>query len=138
MPTQSTSRLLWVCLGDLITLGLVTLIGFATHGELAGAGPRLLTTFLPLTIAWALIGFWVGVFDLKLIQSPTQLWRPVCGMLLAAPMAGWLRGWMLGAPILPIFVLVLGATSAAGLLTWRSILILIMKPTRPVQREPHG
>lgn len=130
MSTQPTSRLFWVCLGDLITFGLMTLIGFATYGELAGAGLRLLTTFIPMAIAWALIRFWVGVFDLKLIQSPAQLWRPVWAMLLAAPMAGWLRGLMLGAPIIPIFVLVLGATSAAGLLIWRSLLILILNQDR--------
>jgi hypothetical protein len=43
--------------GDILILGIVTLYGFATHGELAEAGmKRMLTTFLPLLLH----GCWVA------------------------------------------------------------------------------
>ena len=46
----------WLILGDLLTIALVTLIGFATHGEADIALlPRMLTTFGPLALAWFLV-----------------------------------------------------------------------------------
>ncbi len=147
MPSRPYSALLVLCIGDGLVLGLVTLAGFATHGELATAGFRLLTTFLPLAAAWALISPWLGVFDHQYSLSFNQLWRPVLAMLLAAPMAGWLRGVWLGAPIVPSFVLVLGAVSAGGLLIWRGFFLAgarlmrrlpRQKPPRLQERGQHG
>ena len=107
--------------GDVVTLALVTVFGFATHGEVATAGTRMLTTFLPLVFAWLLISPHLGVFDLKRLADPRQLWRPFWAMLLAGPLAAWLRAVMLNSPILPIFVVVLGSISALALLLWRSL-----------------
>jgi hypothetical protein len=42
-------------------------------------------------------------------------------MLFAAPLAALLRGLLLNAPIIPIFAVVLGATSAFGMLVWRGV-----------------
>jgi hypothetical protein len=42
-------------------------------------------------------------------------------MIFAAPLAAVLRGLILNAAIIPIFVVVLGATSAFGILVWRAI-----------------
>lgn len=124
MQAQPSLRLVVICAGDLVALSLVTLIGFATHGELTRLEPRLLTTLIPLVAAWVLIGPWVGVFNQKFALAPLELWRPVLAMLLSAPMAGWLRGLMLGAPVIPVFVLILGATAALGLLIWRVLFIM--------------
>jgi hypothetical protein len=48
-------------------------------------------------------------------------------MLFAAPFAAILRGLILNAPIIPIFAIVLAATSALGMLIWRGLYIPLVK-----------
>ncbi|MEW5869276.1 MAG: DUF3054 domain-containing protein [Chloroflexota bacterium] len=107
--------------GDVLTLALVTVAGFATHGTAGTAGLRMLTTFVPLVIAWLLVAPHLGVFDPANLAAPRQLWRPAWAMLLAGPLAAWLRGVALGTAILPVFVLVLSGVSALSLLAWRGL-----------------
>jgi len=117
--------------GDAAALAVVTAAGFATHGELASAGLRMLTTWVPLCLAWALIAPWLGLYDVSLVYQFRQMWRPALAAALAAPMAGLLRSLALGsAPILPIFVLVLGATSALALFAWRILWVLFQNRRR--------
>jgi len=116
--------------GDLLVLALVTLVGFAAHGTLATAGGRMLTTFIPLSVAWLLLAPYLGVFDRSLAGDWRQLWRPVWAMLLAAPLAAFLRGAWLNSPILPVFVVVLAATNALGLLVWRSLYAWVVNRKR--------
>ncbi len=113
--------MLLLVLGDAAIFALVTVIGFANHSELNSGILRMMATFLPLCAAWALIGPWLHVFDLADTFQWHRLWRPFLAMLLAAPMAAWLRGMWLGETIPPIFVLVIGAFSGLGILLWRSI-----------------
>ena len=115
----------FLLVGDVLTLGLVTVFGFATHGTFDTAGIRMLSTFIPLVIAWLLVAPHLDTFNLLVIKDYRNLWRPFWAMVIAAPMAAWLRGIWLNAPILPIFVIVLGGFSALGLLVWRSIYFLI-------------
>lgn len=89
------------------------------HGRLETAGWQLLTTFLPLTIAWVLIGAHVGVFDLQRVLDGKQLWRPFWAMILAGPMAGFLRAVWLNQGVAPLFVIILGGFAALSLLVWR-------------------
>jgi hypothetical protein len=114
-------QMLVLLAGDLFVFALVTLFGFARHGELATSGARLLTTFIPLTIAWLLVAPFLGAFDKRRVADPRQLWRPFWAMILAGPMAAWLRGMLLNEPIQPVFVAVLGGISALALLGWRSL-----------------
>ena len=114
-------RLLVLLAGDVITLALVTLVGFARHNELGTAGARILSTFVPLMIAWLLVAPHLGAFDLQRTTDLRQLWRPFWAMVLAAPFAAWMRGAWLNAPILPIFVVVLGGVSALAVSIWRLI-----------------
>jgi hypothetical protein len=118
---MTNARNLGVLAGDVITLALVTLAGFATHNELGSAGFRMLTTFVPLVVAWFLLAPHLRVYDPRCYNNPAQLWRPFWAMVLAAPMFGWLRGIWLNAPIIPIFVLVLGGIGSLALLAWRSV-----------------
>lgn len=111
--------------GDVVTLGLVTVFGFTTHGTFGTAGMRMLSTFIPLVVAWLLVAPHLGAFELQGVKNYRNLWRPFWAMVIAGPMAAWLRGAWLNAPILPIFVVVLGGFSALGLLFWRSIYFLI-------------
>jgi hypothetical protein len=111
--------------GDIITLAIVTIIGFASHGTADTAGTRMLTTFIPLIAAWLLIAPHLKVYDRKIVLEGRQLWRPLWAMVLAAPMAAWLRGLILNSPILPIFVFILGGASAVAILIWRGLYWLV-------------
>ncbi|MEE9188570.1 MAG: DUF3054 domain-containing protein [Anaerolineales bacterium] len=111
--------------GDIITLAIVTVIGFASHGTADTAGSRILTTLIPLVVAWFLIAPFLQVYDNQISRDGRQLWRPLWAMILASPMAAWLRGLMLSSPILPIFVIILGGVSAVAILVWRGIFWLV-------------
>ena len=112
-------------LGDILAMLAITLIGFATHGELNTSFiTRMSALFFPLIIAWFLLSPWFGLFQTEIISNPRQLWRPALAMLLAVPLAAVLRGLILNAPIIPIFVVVLITISALGMLVWRGIYFL--------------
>ena len=130
---MKNKKIVYLLAGDLLVLALVTLFGFATHQEAGAGGTRMLTTFLPLVVSWLMVGPFLGVYDLSRAADIRQIWRPFYAMVLAGPMAGWLRGVMLGnAPILPIFVVVLGGISALSLLAWRLLywLLVVRKSLR--------
>lgn len=120
--------------GDILTLGLVTLYGFASHNQLGTAGSRMLTTFIPLLVSWFLVSPNLHVFDLQRVAQPRELWRPFWAMILAAPLAIFIRALMLNTPITPIFVVILGGVAALALLVWRSLFILVVLR----KRSSHG
>jgi len=114
--------------GDVLSLALVTVIGFAAHGQTDLALlPRMMATFLPLLAGWFLLAPLLNLFSPDITQNPRQLWRPVYAALLAAPLVGVLRAAMLGGIVLPIFVLVIGANTALGMLIWRAVFLLIQR-----------
>ena len=104
--------------GDGLTLLAVTLIGNASH-DLGAADLRWLATFLPLCLAWGMLAPWLGVFRPEIIRTPRATWRVTLAMSLAAPMAAWLRALLLDTVIQPVFVLILGLSSALALSVWR-------------------
>ena len=113
-------------IGDILSLAALTLIGFATHGETDLAFlPRMSALFFPLVVSWFLVAPWLGLFQSEITFNPKQLWRPALAMLFAVPLAATLRGFILNAPILPIFVAVLSATSALGMFLWRGLYYLL-------------
>ena len=121
-------------LGDIFALGLVTIIGFAMHGETdLSFLPRVAATFFPLLIGWFLLAPRLGLFQDEVIHHARQLWRPALTALFAAPLAAVLRGLMLNAPIIPIFAVVLGVTSALGMFVWRMIWYWITKRISPTE-----
>lgn len=116
--------------GDVIALAIITVIGFASHGETdVSFLPRMLTTFAPLVISWFLIAPWLGLFNAQIISNPKQLWRPPLAMLLAAPMTTVLRATMLNGVALPLFTLILGGSAALGILAWRGLYLMWFKKT---------
>lgn len=109
-------------LGDVLAIALLTIIGFATHGETdLSFVPRMAALFFPLLVAWFALAPSMRLFDRQIISDPKQLWRPTLAMTFAASLAAILRGLILNAAILPIFGLILAATSAFGMLVWRTI-----------------
>lgn len=126
MRNRSKLQRYYLIIGDILTLAVVTVIGFASHGTAGTAGSRLLTTFIPLLAAWLLIAPHLKVYDHDVALDGRQLWRPFWAMVLAGPMAAWLRGLILNSPILPIFVIILGGVSALAILAWRGLYWLFM------------
>lgn len=118
-------------LGDILAIAILTLIGFATHGEAELSFlPRMAVVFFPLVVAWFLLAPWLGLFHDEFILQTRQLWRPALTALFAAPFAAVLRGFLLNAPIIPIFAAVLAATSALGMVAWRALYILLRRRTQ--------
>ncbi|MFO7586363.1 MAG: DUF3054 domain-containing protein [Anaerolineales bacterium] len=121
-------------LGDVFSLALVTVIGFATHGQTDLALlPRMMTTFLPLLAGWFLLAPFLNLFNPETTQNPRQLWRPVYVVVLTAPLMAVLRAVMLNGIALPLFVLIMAASTALGMLLWRIIFIFIQRRLSLVQ-----
>ena len=116
------SRKTILILGDIITLAILTFIGFATHGE-AGISflPRMAAMFFPLVLAWFVLAPWFDLFNENTTSHLNSLWRVVAVMVFVVPFASILRAGILGSAALPIFTLVLGATNSLGMLLWRFI-----------------
>lgn len=112
--------------GDLIVLTLVTVFGFTQHESLAASLPRLWTTLVPVWLAWLLVAPGLGALDVVRAADFRQLWRPFWAMVLAGPLAAWMRAVILGTVILPIFVVVLGGFCALAVLAWRSVYWLLI------------
>ena len=116
--------------GDIIALAIITVIGFASHGETdISFVPRMFTTFIPLVVSWFLIAPWLRLFDAQITSELKQLWRPPLAMLLAAPMIAILRAAMLNAVALPLFTIILGGSAALGMLIWRGLYLWWHKKT---------
>lgn len=118
----------FLLVGDAIVLAILTIIGFATHGETGVSYlPRMAASFVPLLFGWFVLAPWFGLFDRETISDPKNLWRIPLLFLFAAPLAALLRSVMLATPVIPIFVLVLGSTNALGMMIWRWIYNRIAK-----------
>jgi flagellar biosynthesis protein FliQ len=115
-------------IGDILAILIVTIIGFATHGETALSFlPRMAAVFFPLLIAWFLLAPFLGLFQQEITSNTKQLWRPVLAMIFAGPLAAVLRGILLNAAIIPIFAVILASTSAFGMLIWRGIYVFLSR-----------
>jgi hypothetical protein len=132
--SETTQRVILLA-GDALVLALMTVIGFASHDLLGPAGTsglRMLTTFLPFLVAWLLVAPHIGAFNRNHVSDVRQLWRPFWAMILAAPLAAWLRGAWLGTPILPVFVAIVGGLNALALLVWRALYLMVASRLRRV------
>ncbi|MGZ9225276.1 MAG: DUF3054 domain-containing protein [Anaerolineales bacterium] len=117
--------------GDLLAIALVTFVGFATHGEAELSFlPRMAAIFFPLCIAWFLLAPSLGLFQRETTSNPKQIWRPALAAVFAAPFAAVLRGFILNAPIIPIFAAVLAVSSALGMVVWR-VLYFFLNRRKP-------
>lgn len=114
--------------GDILAIAVLTLIGFATHGETDASNlPRMAAIFFPVLFSWFVLAPWFGMFDDQVNENPKLLWRVPLVLLFAAPLATTLRAVWLGSTSLPLFTLILGSTNALGMLIWRWIYIFIAK-----------
>jgi len=115
-------------IGDIISLAILTVIGFATHGETGFSFlPRMGVIWLPMLFGWFVLSPWFGLSNEEVIENPKNLWRIVLVMLFVAPLAATLRAAFLGAAMIPLFPLILGGSNAIGMMVWRWIYILIAR-----------
>ena len=114
------SVLLWAIIGDVVVLIVVTAFGFLTHSTLDETW-RLVVTTLGVLAAWALVAPWFGVFSTEVLTRPTAVWRVAWAWAIAAPVAGFLRAWVLGVGVSATFVLVMIAVNGAVLVIWRAV-----------------
>ncbi len=115
-------------IGDILSIAILTVIGFATHGEVGTSFIlRMGTTFFPLSLAWFLSAPWFELFDEQVTSNPKMLWRILFAMLLAAPLAVILRAVSLHSAASPLFVLILGGMNALGMLVWRGSYLFIAR-----------
>jgi hypothetical protein len=84
-------------------------------------------TFVPMAVSWFLLASALGLFEAERVRSTRQLWRPAWGAFFAAQLAVILRGLWLNAAVLPLFGLILGATSTLGMVVWRGIVVWVAK-----------
>ena len=122
---------MWIVAGDLLTLIVVTAIGFAAHGEAdLSFLPRFAAILVPLVASWLIVAAAMRLFQPAALRDPKRLWQvPVAACLACLP-AAILRGLILSEPVAPAFMLVLAATTALGLTIWRAVHAIFRQPPR--------
>jgi len=114
------SLLRWAIIGDAVVLVALTAFGFLTHATLDETW-RLVVTTLGVLAAWALVAPWFGVFSTEVLTRPTAVWRVAWAWAIAAPVAGFLRAWVLDVTVSATFILVMIAVNGAVLVVWRAV-----------------
>ncbi len=116
--------------GDVVALAVVTLIGFATHGELSpGFLGRMAASFIPLCLGWFLLASSLDLFNDATARARAELWRPAFVMLFAGPFGTLVRSMLLGDEVVPSFAVVFTLTAALALTIWR-VLYLVLQARR--------
>ena len=120
------SKRVFLILGDLLALIVLTLTGFASHDELEVSFlPRMAATFLPMAVSWFGLAPALGLFEMRRVRDARELWRPALAAFFAAQLAVVLRGLWLGGVVLPLFGLILGGSAALGMLVWRGVWVIL-------------
>lgn len=108
---------------DAVSIFLVTFLGIGFHQMGALFWERLPYTFIPFYICWVIAAGALQLYQTQTSGQCKQFWRvPVAAAIAALPAAA-LRALWLGTPLVPIFVVVMGAALALVLLVSRSIYI---------------
>ena len=87
--------------------------------------PRMGAAFFPLMISWFFLAPALGLFQKQTVIKTKKSLASSLAMIFAALIRCRLTRTILNAPIIPIFALVLGATSALGMLVWRGIYLFL-------------
>jgi len=113
-------------LGDFLAFLVITIIGFASHNSQFGL-MRILAIWLPLCFAWYLTAPLLGLWKPVQPSLLKNWWKIIWATVLSVPLAVVVRGFILNTPTIGTFVLVMIATSVAGLFVWRLMWFFIQK-----------
>jgi hypothetical protein len=118
----------FVLIGDIISVLLFTLVGFASHGTLGseGVAMRFGAVFLPWSISYLLIGRRFGVYDPANVAEWNVILQALFAMLLASPLAAVLRGFWLGRDVSPTFVLIMAGVAGITIVAWRGLYVFVV------------
>jgi hypothetical protein len=120
----------WLAIGDAVVYLVATLLGFASHDELALAvWGRFLATFVSFVVAWFLISPWIVRRVAVKNHGLARAWQPALAAIYAAPLGAWLRGLWIGAPIQVVFVAVMAIVTAALMAVWRAGVLSLINRT---------
>lgn len=108
-------------IGDAVVLIALTVLGFVAHATLDET-TRLIVTTLGVLIAWAVVAPWFGAFSVEVLTRPAQVWRIALAWIVAAPLATFLRGWILGIEVSTTFTLTVIAINGIAMVVWRAVL----------------
>lgn len=121
----------WVIVGDVAVYVVATVLGFASHQELAwSVWGRFLATLVSFVVAWLLISPWIVEGVDPNDRGWSRVWRPALAALYAAPLGAWLRGLWIGAAIQIVFVAVMGVVTSALMVLWRAGLLPLIRRRR--------
>ncbi len=119
---MSDKRVLWLALGDALTLLIVTLIGFASHNQLSFSFlGRMALSWVPFTLAWWLLAGRMGLLNPRQKLSLRQTLDLTVATFYAATVGMLLRALALRGVLLPVFALVMAAVAWPALWLWRWI-----------------
>ena len=107
--------------GDALAVVVLTLIGFASHDELALAYlPRMAATFFPVVIAWLGIAPWLGLFADNLAFKQNLHLRITFAALYASAMAAFLQSLILQTDEVAVgFLFGLAGAAVVSMNIWR-------------------
>jgi hypothetical protein len=111
---------------DAAVIFIVTIFGIRFHQTDTFLFSRLPYTMLPFLVAWIFFAANLRLYDPTTSTKWKQLWRVPVAVALAAPVGAALRSLWLNSQVVPIFLVVVGAAIAVGILISRSLFILAL------------
>jgi hypothetical protein len=115
-------------IGDAVMIHVLIVLGFRFHSISETAGSRLFLNWLSFSFAWLMVASAMRLYDPRWSGRRGELWRAFPAAGLAAPLGALLRAPLLGTAIPTLFVLVMAAVTASGLILWRSLYVFLLAP----------
>jgi FlaA1/EpsC-like NDP-sugar epimerase len=126
MITTRNEPSFFLIIGDFVAFLIVTIIGFFNHNSQLDL-LRILANWIPLCLAWSMAAPLLGLWKPAQHSLLTNWWKIIWAVVLSVPLAVVIRGFILNTPTIGIFVLVMIATSVAGLFVWRLLWFFLQK-----------
>ena len=120
--TDGIGRNVLLVAGDVLAFHIISAIGFASHGELTGAGalPQVVEVAMPFAAGWLAVAPFAGAFKGQVASQPRRmLARTALAWLIACPIGLLLWSLVRQKSIQPAFAVVTLITNMVILLGWR-------------------
>jgi hypothetical protein len=121
-------RIAVLAAGDLLAFNVITAIGLASHGELAGLGAlaQVAEIAAPFAIGWFAVAPFAGAFRNDIASRPGRiLARTALAWLIALPIGLLLWSVIRQRQVVPAFAVVTFITNLIAMLGWRGTYALL-------------